>query len=60
MTPRPSTTKAGFVSAVLDAGYHIKLAGGGRYNTAAVLITGVLYFKFSIFYGFILMLLNFI
>jgi len=25
----PSTVKAGFVSAVLDAGYHIELAGGG-------------------------------
>jgi enoyl reductase-like protein len=32
----PSTVKAGFVSAVLDAGYHIKLAGGGHYNTAAL------------------------
>ena len=32
----PSTVKAGFVSAVLDAGYHIKLAGGGYYNAAAL------------------------
>ena len=32
----PSTIKAGFVSAVLDAGYHIELAGGGHYNTAAL------------------------
>ena len=31
----PSTVKAGFVSAVLDAGYHIELAGGGHYNEAA-------------------------
>ena len=33
MTP---TVKAGFVSAVLDAGYHIELAGGGHYNPAAI------------------------
>ena len=32
----PSTVKAGFVGAVLDAGYHIELAGGGHYNTAAL------------------------
>ena len=32
----PSTVKAGFVSAVLDAGYHIELAGGGHYNAAAL------------------------
>jgi fatty acid synthase subunit beta len=32
----PSTVKAGIVSAVLDAGYHIKLAGGGHYNAAAL------------------------
>ena len=32
----PSTVKAGFVSTVLDAGYHIELAGGGHYNTAAL------------------------
>jgi fatty acid synthase subunit beta len=33
----PSTVKAGFVSAVLDAGYHIELAGGGgHYNPAAL------------------------
>ena len=32
----PSTVKAGFVSAVLDAGYHIKLVGGGHYNAAAL------------------------
>ena len=35
MTPSRSTVKAGFVSAVLDAGYHIELAVGGHYNTAA-------------------------
>lgn len=32
----PTTVKAGFVSAVLSAGYHIELAGGGHYNTAAL------------------------
>ncbi|KIJ51487.1 hypothetical protein M422DRAFT_203704 [Sphaerobolus stellatus SS14] len=32
----PSTVKAGFVSAVLSAGYHVELAGGGHYNAAAV------------------------
>jgi hypothetical protein len=31
----PSTVKAGFVSAVLDAGFHIELAGGGHYNATA-------------------------
>jgi fatty acid synthase subunit alpha, fungi type len=32
----PSTVKAGFVSAVFDADYHIELAGGGHYNAAAL------------------------
>ncbi|KAF7326260.1 Fatty acid synthase [Mycena kentingensis (nom. inval.)] len=32
----PSTVKASFVSAVLDAGFHIELAGGGHYNPAAL------------------------
>ncbi|KAF9467993.1 fatty acid synthase [Collybia nuda] len=32
----PSTVKAGFVSAVLDAGFHIELAGGGHYNANAL------------------------
>ena len=32
----PSTAKAGFVSAVLDAGFHIELAGGGHYNATAL------------------------
>jgi fatty acid synthase subunit alpha, fungi type len=32
----PSTVKAGFVSAVLSAGYHVELAGGGHYNATAV------------------------
>ncbi|KAH7913599.1 hypothetical protein BJ138DRAFT_606981 [Hygrophoropsis aurantiaca] len=32
----PTTVKAGFVSAVLSAGYHIELAGGGHYNAAAL------------------------
>ena len=33
MTP---TVKAGFVSAALDAGFHIKLASGGHYNATAL------------------------
>ncbi|KAG8716660.1 3-oxoacyl-[acyl-carrier-protein] synthase [Ceratobasidium sp. 394] len=32
----PTTVKAGFVSAVLRAGYHVELAGGGHYNAAAL------------------------
>ena len=32
----PSTVKAGFVSAILSAGYHVELAGGGHYNAAAI------------------------
>jgi fatty acid synthase subunit alpha, fungi type len=32
----PSTVKAGFVSVVLDADFHIKLAGGGRYKAAVL------------------------
>ncbi|EJD06870.1 fatty acid synthase [Fomitiporia mediterranea MF3/22] len=32
----PSTVKAGFVSAVLRAGYHVELAGGGHYNASAL------------------------
>ncbi|KAJ7285205.1 fatty acid synthase [Mycena rebaudengoi] len=32
----PSTVKGGFVSAVLNAGYHIELAGGGHYNAGAL------------------------
>lgn len=32
----PTTVKAGFVSAVLSAGYHIELAGGGHYSPAAL------------------------
>ncbi|KAJ7762020.1 fatty acid synthase [Mycena maculata] len=32
----PSTVKGGFVSAVLNAGYHVELAGGGHYNPAAL------------------------
>ncbi|KZO89710.1 hypothetical protein CALVIDRAFT_603464 [Calocera viscosa TUFC12733] len=31
-----TTVKAGFVSAVLRAGYHVELAGGGQYNPAAL------------------------
>ena len=32
----PCTVQAGFVSAVLSAGYHIELAGGGQYNAKAL------------------------
>ncbi|KAI0264369.1 fatty acid synthase [Gloeopeniophorella convolvens] len=32
----PTTVKAGFVSAVLQAGYHVELAGGGHYSPAAL------------------------
>ena len=32
----PTTVKAGFVSAVLRAGFHIELAGGGHYNANAL------------------------
>lgn len=32
----PTTVKAGFVSAILSAGYHVELAGGGHYNAAAL------------------------
>ncbi|PPQ94469.1 hypothetical protein CVT25_001102 [Psilocybe cyanescens] len=32
----PSTVKAGIVSAVLNAGYHVELAGGGHYNPVAL------------------------
>jgi len=32
----PTTVKAGFVSAVLSAGYHVELAGGGHYNAASL------------------------
>jgi enoyl reductase-like protein len=32
----PTTVKADFVSAVLSAGYHVKLAGGGHYNAATL------------------------
>ncbi|KAG8997734.1 3-oxoacyl-[acyl-carrier-protein] synthase [Tulasnella sp. JGI-2019a] len=32
----PTTVKAGFVSAVLSAGYHVELAGGGHYNAKAL------------------------
>jgi enoyl reductase-like protein len=31
----PTTVEAGFVSAVLRAGYHVELAGGGLYSQAA-------------------------
>ncbi|KAG8961241.1 3-oxoacyl-[acyl-carrier-protein] synthase [Tulasnella sp. 425] len=32
----PTTVKAGFVSAVLSAGYHVEFAGGGHYNAKAL------------------------
>ncbi|GBE88363.1 hypothetical protein SCP_1301780 [Sparassis crispa] len=32
----PTTVKASFVSTILDAGYHVELAGGGHYNVAAL------------------------
>ncbi|KAF9438054.1 3-oxoacyl-[acyl-carrier-protein] synthase [Entomortierella beljakovae] len=32
----PSTVNETFVSAVMNAGYHIELAGGGHYNEAAI------------------------
>ncbi|KAA1467738.1 fatty acid synthase [Dentipellis sp. KUC8613] len=32
----PTTVKAGFVSAILSAGYHVELAGGGHYSPAAL------------------------
>jgi fatty acid synthase subunit alpha, fungi type len=32
----PSTVKAGFVSAVLSAGYHVELAGGGPYSATSL------------------------
>ncbi|KAI0067274.1 fatty acid synthase [Artomyces pyxidatus] len=32
----PTTVQAGFVSAVLEAGYHIELAGGGHYSPKAL------------------------
>lgn len=32
----PTTVKADFVSAVLSAGYHVELAGGGHHNAAAL------------------------
>lgn len=32
----PTTVQAGFVSAILNAGFHVELAGGGHYNAAAL------------------------
>jgi fatty acid synthase subunit alpha len=32
----PTTVKAAFVSAVLNAGYHVELAGGGHHDPAAL------------------------
>jgi len=31
-----TTVQVGFVSAILSAGYHVELAGGGHYNAAAL------------------------
>ena len=32
----PTTIKAGFISTVLEAGYHVELAGGGHYSPTAL------------------------
>lgn len=32
----PTTVKAGLVSAILSAGYHVELDGGGHYNQVAL------------------------
>ncbi len=32
----PTTVKAGFISVVLEAGYHVELAGGGHYFPTAL------------------------
>lgn len=32
----PSTVRAGFVSAILRAGYHVELAGGGHFNASGL------------------------
>ena len=32
----PTTVKAGSVSTVLEAGYHVELAGGGHYSQATL------------------------
>jgi fatty acid synthase subunit beta len=32
----PSTVKGGFISAILSAGFHVELAGGGHYDAAAL------------------------
>ena len=32
----PTTVTAGFVSAVLEAGYHVELTGGGHYSQATL------------------------
>ena len=32
----PSTVKGGFVTAILNAGHHVELAGGGHYNASAL------------------------
>jgi enoyl reductase-like protein len=32
----PTTAKVGFISAVLQVGYHVELAGGGHYSLAAL------------------------
>ena len=37
----PTTVKAGFVSAVLEAGYHVELAGGGHYSPAALRVAEI-------------------
>jgi fatty acid synthase subunit beta len=32
----PCTVQSGFVSAILRAGFHVELAGGGHYNAKAL------------------------
>lgn len=32
----PCTVQSGFVSAILRAGYHVELSGGGHYNAKAL------------------------
>ncbi len=36
----PTTVKAGFISVVLEAGYHVELAGGGHYFPTALCASG--------------------
>jgi fatty acid synthase subunit alpha len=51
----PSTVKAGFISAILTAGFHIELAGGGHYSQASLHVK-VTEIQFKIPAGFGIML----